>query len=255
MRIFVCLFIFLFVQKLSLAQENYEIQVYGSQTQPKGSTIIELHSNITLKGEKNIIDNVLPSNHSIHETLEITQGIGNIFEIGAYLFTNYTPGYGYKIIGTHIRPRIMAPAEWKLPVGLSLSTEIGFQKKEYSSEIWSMEIRPIIDKQWHKLYVSFNPTFDIALKSSSRNSVPAFEPNVKISYTAFSQLALGIEYYGEFGAINAFENLSSQVHAIFAAADLSNNSKWELNAGAGCGLTPASDGFIFKIIIGRKIFW
>ncbi len=34
------------------AQENYEIQVYGSETVPRGVTMIELHINFTAKGSK-----------------------------------------------------------------------------------------------------------------------------------------------------------------------------------------------------------
>lgn len=248
------LFFFL-IPFLLIAQDNYEIQVYGSQTLQKNSTIFELHSNYTFDGAKQIIDGVIPSNHALHETLEITQGITDIFEIGAYLFTNYTPGYGYKIIGTHIRPRIMAPQKWKLPVGLSLSAEIGYQNPEYSNETWSIELRPIIDKQWSKLYLSFNPTFGIALKSNYSNSVPAFEPNIKAAYNFFTNLALGIEYYGAIGQINAIESLPQQNHAIFLASDVLNNPHWEFNAGAGFGLTQATDGFVFKIIIGRRIYW
>lgn len=159
---------FLCIPFLIIAQDNYEIQVYGSQTQQKNSTIFELHSNYTFNGETETIHGVTPSYHSLHETLEITQGITDIFEIGAYLFTNYTPGYGYKIIGTHIRPRIMAPAKWNLPVGLSLSTEIGYQDSAYSDQTWSLEIRPIIDKQWPKLYVSLNPTIWYCIKERLR---------------------------------------------------------------------------------------
>lgn len=100
---------FIFISFFSYAQDNYEIQVYGSQTQPKGSAMFELHSNFTFNGEKAIIDGVRPSNHALHETLEITNGITDNFELGFYLFTNYTSQYGYQIIGSHIRPRIMAP--------------------------------------------------------------------------------------------------------------------------------------------------
>ena len=98
------------------AQDNYEIQVYGSQTQLPGSTMFELHSNYTFNGEKDITKGVLPSNHSLHETIEITTGISNIFEIGVYLFTAYIPGHGYQVVGSHLRPRIMAPAKVFLEV-------------------------------------------------------------------------------------------------------------------------------------------
>ena len=246
---------FLIITVCACAQDNYEIQVYGSETQQKHSTMFELHSNYTFSGQKNILDGVLPTYHSLHETLEITNGITDNFEIGFYLFTNYTPKYGYSIVGSHIRPRIMAPDKWKLPVGLSLSLEVGYQKPQYATETWSIEVRPIIDKQWSRLYLSFNPTFGIALKSAYENGVPAFEPNIKAAYTFFKNASLGIEYYGEMGAINNFESFSQQAHAIFAAVDMLNNKNWELNAGAGFGLTPATDGFIFKIIVGRRVPW
>lgn len=238
-----------------LAQENYEIQVYGSQTQKKKSAIFELHSNYTLQGQKAIVNEVRPSFHSFHETVEITQGITDIFEIGFYLFTNGSPGYGYEFVGTHIRPRVMAPPRWNLPVGISLSTEFGYQRPEYSEETFNIEVRPIIDKQIGKLYLSFNPTCGIALESKYSNSVPVFEPNVKAAYAVLPNCALGIEYYGDVGPINAFEAADDQGHTIFAVFDLLNNIHWELNAGVGFGLTPATDGLVAKILVGRRVYW
>lgn len=250
-----CFITLLLLNILVYSQENYEIQVYGSQTQQKRSTIFELHSNYTFKGEKNVIKGVRPSYHSLHETLEITHGIANNFELGVYLFANCTPNYGFQIVGTHIRPRVMAPLSWNLPVGLSLSAEIGYQRPQYSAETWNIEVRPIVDKQWNKLYVSFNPTLGIGIKSADNNHIPAFEPNIKASYAFFKNAGLGIEYYGGLGSVNAFETLTSQSHAVFATYDLLNNKEWELNTGLGFGLTPATDGFIYKILIGRRIYW
>ena len=73
------LFFCLIASKILFAQENYEIQVYGSQTQPRHSTIFELHSNFTFNGEKEIVKGVRPTHHALHETIEITHGISNIF--------------------------------------------------------------------------------------------------------------------------------------------------------------------------------
>ena len=46
--------LFLFVLACSpitvLAQANYEIQVYGADTVPANTLMVELHSNYTLKG-------------------------------------------------------------------------------------------------------------------------------------------------------------------------------------------------------------
>jgi hypothetical protein len=249
------LIIFILCKISAAAQNNYEIQVYASPTQTVLSTMFELHSNFTFDGSTETVDGVIPSNHSLHETLEITTGITPVFEIGAYLFTNYTPGYGYQVVGTHVRPRVMAPASWAIPFGLSLSVEIGYQKPAYANETWSLEIRPIFDKQWDKLYVSINPTLGISLKSQYNSTVPTFEPNVKISYAVFKNAAFGIEYYGDMGPINQFDQGNQQNHALFIAYDLQNNAKWELNAGAGFGLTPATDPFVLKVILGRKVRW
>jgi len=239
----------------SNAQENYEIQVYGSQTQQKNSTIFELHSNYTFKGETEVVKGVRPTDHALHETIEITHGITQIFELGFYLFMNYLPEYGFRIIGTHLRPRIMAPAKWNLPVGLSLSAEIGYQSPSYSEETWSLEIRPIIDKQWNKFYASLNPTLGIQLKGVEEQSSPAFAPNIKMSYAFFKNIALGVEYYGDFGSLNSFDAAPEQGHALYAIMDLLNNVKWELNIGPGFGLTPATDGLVFKLLIGRRVYW
>jgi len=252
---YICIFILIIYPGFLQAQNNYEIQVYASQTQVKGSTMFELHSNYTFNGSTQTVNGVIPSNHSLHETVEITTGITDIFETGVYLFTNYTPGYGYQVVGAHLRPRVMAPADWGIPVGLSLSMEIGYQKPAYADEEWSIEIRPIIDKQWNRFYASLNPTFGISLKSGYNNSVPAFEPNVKLSYAVFKNTALGIEYYGDMGPVTNFDQGSQQNHALFLAYDLLNNADWELNIGAGFGLTPATDPFVFKIITGRRIKW
>jgi hypothetical protein len=237
------------------AQDNYEIQVYGSQTQLPRSSIFELHSNYTFNGEKSIKQGVLPSNHALHETLEITTGVSSIFEIGVYLFTAYLPGSGYQVVGSHLRPRIMAPSKWHLPVGLSLSTEIGYQKAEFSSSTWSIEIRPIIDKQWMKWYISFNPTLGISLKSKYDRSTPTFEPNLKVYYSLFKNTGLGIEYYGDIGYINNLEKWPDQSDAVFISYDLLNNLKWEFNMGAGLGITSSTDRFVFKVIVGRRINW
>ena len=247
--------LFLIRSSLLFAQDNYEIQVYGSQTQARYSTMFELHSNYSIDGNKNITDGVRPSNHALRETLEITQGITDNFEIGFYLFSNYTSQYGYQWVGTHIRPRIMAPEKWKLPFGVSLSAEIGYQRQEYAPDTWDAEIRPIIDKQWKKLYLSFNPTLGISIKGPNKKQAPSFEPNIKADYRFFKNGNLGIEYYGSMGPINEFDPLPQQSQALFIVYDLQNNDQWELNVGPGLGLTNATDKLIFKVILGRKIQW
>lgn len=73
------------------AQENFEIQVYGSETMAPGTTMIELHTNSALRGSTRKEDGVLPTQRAVHETVEITHGWIPWFETGFYLFTSIQP--------------------------------------------------------------------------------------------------------------------------------------------------------------------
>ena len=141
---------------LANAQGNYEIQVYGSETQAPRTTMVELHSNFTADGQRQFVDGVDPTYHAVHETLEITQGLKDWAEIGFYVFTSEQNGTGMQWVGDHIRPRVRAPA-WHWPVGVSLSMEVGYQRAFFDRDTWTWEIRPIVDKQQGRFYWAANP--------------------------------------------------------------------------------------------------
>ena len=246
----------LFVLILSLrAQDNYEIQVYEAATTTAGNTEFELHSNFSIAGTGVTENGVRPTQHEWRNTLEITQGILPDFEMALYTFTNYTPGYGYQWVGNHLRVRLVAPKKWKIPFGLGLSTEAGYQRKEYADDTWSMEIRPIIDKKLDWIYLAFNPVFGVSLQSRYNKHTPTFEPNVRISVPVSKIVSGGIEYYGNVGYVNNPEHVAQQQHQLFLASDIDFSPMWELNLGLGLGFTKATDALIFKVIIGREIDW
>ena len=116
--LFSALGLFLLASPL-LAQDNYEIQVYGSEATPKNVTMVEIHSNFTVDGSKQVINGVVPTNHAMHETLEITQGWTDWFETGFYVFSSIQPGGagggGWNWVGDHIRPRFTAPGGGTCP--------------------------------------------------------------------------------------------------------------------------------------------
>jgi hypothetical protein len=242
----------IFISYKVFAQENYEIQVYASPTMEKGYTMIELHSNYTFNGTKVIENNVLPTNHVLHETIEVTHGFTRNFEIGFYLFNAIGSDQRTNFVGTHIRPRIKIPDEWNWPVGVSLSIEAGYQKFSYSTDDWSMEIRPIVDKTFGHLYISFNPTFDKSFHGLSSSLGFIFSPNFKSSIELNKIWAFGIEYYGSVGNFFHFDPYQEQQHALFAAADVNFSPIWELNFGYGFGITRATDSNIIKVILGYK---
>jgi hypothetical protein len=180
------------------------------------------------------------------ETLELTQGINDWAELGFYVFTSEQDGHGVQWVGDHIRPRVRAPDRWHLPVGLSLSTEIGYQRAVYSTDTWTWEIRPIVDKTLGRGYLAFNPALERTLHGPDVNQGLGFSPGVKVSHDFTPKISGGFEYYADYGRLGAFDTLHQQQQQIFAVTDLNVSPKWEINFGVGLGPTAATDHLIVK---------
>jgi len=199
------------------AQDNYEIQVYGYDTVEPGHTMVELHSNFTFEGSKTSPHGMYPTNHQLHETIEITHGFTDWFETGFYIFTSEHNGQGIDWVGDHIRPRVRIPPKWKWPVGLSLSNEIGYQRRQYSVDTWTWEMRPIIDKQAGRWCFSFNPTFDKSIHGLSESQGFVFSPNVKVSYDFTKKITGGFEYYGSVGPATLLRSHRAATAPVFSS--------------------------------------
>jgi hypothetical protein len=237
------------------AQNNYEIQVYGADTVPPRSTMVELHSNFTADGFRTPDGTVVPDNHAEHETVEITQGINDWSEVGFYIFTSEGAGQGAQWVGDHIRPRVRVPEKWRWPVGVSLSTEFGYQRAKFAPDTWDWEIRPIVDKTAGRWYFAVNPALERAWHGPDVKLGIDFSPAVKISYDFTKQITGGVEYYADYGSITNIASLHNQQQQIFPAIDLNVSPKWEINFGVGVGPTAATDHWIVKGIIGRRFDW
>ena len=60
---------------------------------------------------------------------------------------------------------------------------------------------------------------------------------------------VGLEYYADFGEIGNFARLQDQQHTLFAVTDF-KLGVFDVDFGVGYGLTPASDRWVVKTIIG-----
>src|SRR5664279_875381 len=100
---FSVLLFFIIVSATLYGQDNYEIQVYGSETVEKGRTMVELHSNYTFAGSKTKEAGVYSTNHVFHETIEITHGWTPWFETGFYIFNTIGTDGRTNYVGSHIR--------------------------------------------------------------------------------------------------------------------------------------------------------
>jgi hypothetical protein len=243
------------------AQDNYEIQVYGADTIAPKTTMVELHSNFTADGSNPLAgsvyaaDRMYPTNHALHETVEITQGINNWSEVGFYIFTSSRSGQGVQWVGDHIRPRVRVPDSWHWPLGVSLSTEIGYQRRDFATDTWTWEIRPIVDKTVGRWYFAVNPALERSFHGQTVSEGVGFSPSAKVSYDFTKQISGGVEYYADYGRLGAFDSFHEQEQQFFPAVDLNVSPQWEINFGVGVGVTGSTDHLIVKAIVGRHFDW
>jgi hypothetical protein len=234
------------------AQENYEIQVYGSPLTPIGHTMFELHSNYTLDGQRTTFDGTVPTQHALHETLEITRGLNSWSELGFYLFSSANPGQGYEFVGTHIRPRVTAPESWHWPVGVSISQEFGWARTKYSADDWTYELRPIVDKEMGRFYVSVNPVLGKSLRGPASAQPFELTPQALAGVDVSPKVNLALEYYGALGTTKRLESFGAQGQQLFYALNYDFGPDWEFNIAYGTGLTAATDKSMVKMIVGRR---
>jgi hypothetical protein len=238
-----------------VAQDNYEIQVYAAETVAPRTTMVEIHSNVTLEGRTSDQDGLWPTQDAVHETLEITQGITNWFETGFYVFTSARDGQGWQWVGDHIRPRVRVPPSWKWPVGVSLSMEVGYQRATVSPDTWTWEIRPIVDKQLGHWYLAVNPALERTLRGPDVTKGFEFAPAAQVGYDVSKVVNIAAEYYASFGSISEFDPMAEQQHQLFGAVNLNVGSAWEFNTGLGEGFTHSTDHLIAKVILGHRFAW
>jgi len=235
------------------AQDNYEIQVYGASLVAPNHTMVELHSNFTAEGRTAVVDNLLPTEHAFHETLEITHGFTSWLEVGFYVFTSVRDGNGWSWVGNHVRPRVAVPESWHWPVGVSLSTEFGYQRRPFSTDTWTWEIRPIVDQQLGRWYWAVNPALEKSVTGENAGRGWEFSPNAAVSYDVTHQVTVALEYYGAFGPLSGFDPAPAQQHQLFGAVDLNVSQLWEINLGVGRGFTASTDHLLLKTIFGYRL--
>lgn len=234
------------------SQDLFEIQVYPYDTVAPRHTMVEFHMNFFPSGTKEGENGTFANHRQFHFTIEVTHGITKHFELAGYLVTAYVPDVGPKFAGARIRPRFRLPESWRLPFKVSISTEVGFNKRSFEANTITLEIRPIIEKELGKWYLSFNPDFSKSLRGVDSHRGFEFEPGMKVSYAVSKKIEPGIEYYAATGPVTHFEMLHDQHHLIFPTVDINAGPDWELNFGVGRGLTGTSERWVVKWIVGYR---
>ena len=215
-------FVVLLLPAVARAQDAFEIQVYDAETAPKGQSGFELHINTG-------------GDHFTHFTLEPHVGLLSWLEAGAYFQTALRPDGVFDYAGVKLRLKARTPRRLARLIGLGLNVEISSVPRPYENGFGG-EVRPIIDLEWRRLYISVNPILSFDFEGNID-----FEPAAKLSLKVIPALAVGAEYYGA---------VSAGVNRILGVID-AEYGRIGLNLGAGYSFGPNT--WLVKAIVGLAI--
>ena len=223
-----------------------EIQVYNAGIAAPGQFTIQQHLNYIPLGVKDPpFPGGLISNNSINGTPEFAYGVTDWWELGLYLpFANKDRQFlsdSFKLRTLFVSPNA---AERNFFYGINF--EFSNTTPRFSQSRFGMEIRPIVGVRNADWEFIVNPIVDI---SFGKYGEADFTPAARLARKLGPDLFVGLEYYADFGEIGNFAKFADQQHTLFAVTDFKLGD-FGVNFGIGYGLTPASDRWVVKTIVG-----
>ncbi len=150
---------------------------------------------------------------------------------------------------------VRVPDSWHWKVGVSLSTEVGYQRAVYSPDTWTWELRPIVDKTVGRWYFAVNPALERTWRGPDVKQGLGFAPGAKIGYDITKVVNAGFEYYADYGRLGDFDpcTTSSSKSSPSPISTSRPNGK-STSASASVPPRPPTT-LIVKGILGRRFDW
>jgi hypothetical protein len=228
------------------AKATDEIQVYNAGIAAPGQFVIQQHLNYVGLGVKQpAFPGGLVSNGSVNGTPEFAYGVTDWWEVGLYL-PFAIQDQQFLSDSFKLRTLFVAPQADRRDLFYGVNFEISNSTPKFAQTRFGLEIRPIIGVRNAGWEFIVNPIVDIGL---GKYGEVDFAPAARLARKLGPNLFAGLEYYSDFGAIGHFGKLADQQHTLFAVTDF-KLGVFDVDFGLGYGLTPASDRFVVKTIVG-----
>ena len=229
-----------------LASATDEIQVYNAAIAAVGQFTIEQHLNYTPMGVKDPpFPGGLISDGAINGTPEFAYGLTDWWELGLYLpFAIQNERFYSNAF--KLRTLFVSPHADQRNVFYGVNFEFSNETPPFAQTRFAMEIRPIIGVRNSEYEFIVNPIVDVGF---GRFGEQHFAPAARLARKLDQDLFVGLEYYTDLGQIGRLPGFANQEHTLFAVTDFKLGVV-DVDFGVGYGLTPASDRWVIKTILG-----
>ena len=223
-----------------------EIQVYNASIAAVGQFTIEQHLNYVALGLKDPpFPGGLVSNHSLNGTPEFAYGLTDWWEVGLYL-PFAVQDQKFLSDSFKLRTLFVSPHADQRDFFYGVNLEFSNTTPPFAQTRFALEVRPIIGVRNADYEFIVNPIVDAGFgKLGELDFAPAARLARKLAPDTF----LGLEYYADFGEIGNMPKLADQQHTLFLVTDFKLGVV-DVDFGVGYGLTPSSDRWVIKTIIG-----
>jgi hypothetical protein len=223
-----------------------EIQVYNAGIAAPGQFTIQQHLNYVGAGVTTPpFPGGLVSNHSINGTPEFAYGMTDWWEVGLYL-PFAIQDQQFLSDSFKLRTLFVSPNAEQRSFFYGVNFEFSNTTPKFSQTRFALEIRPIVGIRNADYEFIVNPIVDVGF---GKYGEADFAPAARVARKLGPDLFVGLEYYADFGQIGNFAKLADQQHTLFAVTDF-KLGVFDVDFGIGYGMTPASDRFVIKTILG-----
>jgi hypothetical protein len=223
-----------------------EIQVYNAGIAAPGQFTIQQHLNYIPAGVREPpFPGGLVSHGSVNGTPEFAYGVTDWWEVGLYL-PFAIQDRQFLSDSFKLRTLFVSPNAAERSFFYGVNFEFSHTTPRFSQTRFGMEIRPILGLRNSDYEFIVNPIVDVGF---GKYGEAAFAPAARVARKLGTDLFVGLEYYADFGEIGNFLKPADQQHTLFAVTDFKLGD-FGVNFGVGYGLTPASDRWVIKTIVG-----
>ncbi len=231
-----------------------EIQVYDATLTAPARLNLTLHNNFTPEGLKTpAFPGALISDKSWNGVPEWAYGVTRWLEAGLYLplYSIGSTGTGRHAMlnGFKLRILVAVPNAEKRRFFYGANFEFSYNARHWAPTRLASELRPIVGWRFGRFDLIVNPIVDTDYTGAANFELA---PCARVAYHVSSASAVAVEEYASLGTIAHPLPGQQQSHQIFAVYDRTVK-RWSVEAGAGFGLTTASDGITLKLMLSRDL--
>ena len=234
------------------AAQTDEIQVYDGGLAAPGIFNLTLHNNFVASGlTQPAFPGAVVADKSFNGVPEFALGVTRWLELGLYLpVYSRDNDMGWGIDGFKPRALFAVPNADSRTFFYGVNFEFSVNEPRWDETRYTSEVRPIVGWHLHSFDVVFNPILDTAYDGLSNLE---FAPSTRVAYKKSPRMAIAVEEYADYGPLSGFHSLSEQGHQLYGVVDYALGWGIDMEAGVGFGLTDASDGCTFKLILSRDL--